>query len=85
MGGPFQHDVYLMGTDGSNLNRFSDGNNSQGASFSPDGKWIAFTAYTDVTNKDQSSCEIYIIRVDGTDLRRLTDNNYCDYQPRWGK
>ena len=24
------------------------------------------------------------IRIDGTDLRRLTDNDYCDYQPRWG-
>ncbi|RPJ27960.1 MAG: TIR domain-containing protein [Chloroflexi bacterium] len=85
MGGPFQHDVYLMNVDGSNLNKFSDGNNSQGASFSPDGKWIAFTAYTDVANKDQSSCEIYIIRIDGTDLRRLTENGYCDYQPRWGR
>jgi Tol biopolymer transport system component len=85
MGGPFQHDVYIMNADGSNRNKFSDGNNSQGASFSPDGKWIAFTAYTDVVNKNQASCEIYIMRVDGTDLRRLTDNDYCDYQPRWGK
>ncbi len=85
MGGPFQHDVYLMDSDGSNLNKFSNGNNSQGASFSPDGKWIAFTAYTDVANKNQSSCEIYIMRMDGTDLRRLTENSYCDYQPRWGK
>ena len=84
MGGPFQHDVYIMNADGSNLAKFSNGNNSQGASFSPDGKWIAFTAYTDVVNKDQASCEIYIMRVDGTDRRRLTDNNYCDYQPRWG-
>ena len=52
--------------------------------FSPDGKWIAFTAYTDVANKNQASCEIYIMRVDGTDQRRLTNNGYCDYQPRWG-
>jgi len=85
MGGPFQHDVYTMNTDGSNLNKFSDGNNSQGASFSPDGKWIAFTACTDVANKNQASCEIYIMRVDGSDLRRITENNYCDYQPRWGE
>lgn len=84
MGGPFQHDVYLMNIDGSHLEKFSDGNNSQGASFSPDGKWIAFTAYTNVANKDQASCEIYIMRLDGTDLRRLTNNSYCDYQPRWG-
>jgi len=84
MGGPFQHDVYLMKADGSSLNKFSDGNNAQGASFSPDGQWIAFTAYTDVANKNQASCEIYIMQVDGTELRRLTNNAYCDYQPRWG-
>ena len=24
------------------------------------------------------------VRIDGTDLRRLTNNDYCDYQPRWG-
>jgi hypothetical protein len=84
MGGPFQHDVYLMKSNGSDLHKISNGNNSQGASFSPDGQWIALTAYTDTANKDQASCEIYIMRVNGSDLRRLTSNNYCDYQPRWG-
>ena len=85
MGGPLQHDVYTVNADGSNLKKFSNGNNSQGASFSPDGKWIAFTAYANLANQDLNSCEIYIMRVDGSDLRRLTDNDYCDYQPRWGK
>jgi TolB protein len=85
MGEPLQHYVYTMNVDGNNLKKFSDGNNSQGASFSPDGKWIVFTAYANLANRDLNSCEIYIMRVDGTDLRRLTENNYCDYQPRWGK
>jgi len=84
MGGPFKHEVYMMNADGSSLRQVSQGNNSQGASLSPDGAWIAFTAYTDVPNQDLNSCEIFIMRVDGTDLRRLTNNNYCDYQPRWG-
>lgn len=84
MGGPFQHDVYLVNLDGSNLSKFSNGDNSQGASFSPNGEWIAFTAYTDVANKNQGSCEIYIVRLDGTERRRLTNNTYCDWQPRWG-
>lgn len=84
-GGFFMHDVYLMNTDGSGLRQVSEaGMNSQGASFSPDGKWVAFTAYTNVADKDQDSCEIFIVRVDGTELRQLTDNEYCDYQPRWG-
>lgn len=85
MGGPFQHDVYVMDRQGKNLRKLSNGENSQGASFSPDGQWIAFTAYTDVPNKDQASCEIYIMRIDGSESRRLTSNHFCDYQPRWGK
>ena len=84
MGGEFMHEIYVMNLDGSNLHQVSQGNNAQGESFSPDGTWIAFTAYTDVANKNQASCEIYIMRADGTDRRRLTDNGYCDYQPRWG-
>ncbi len=84
MGGEFMHEIYVMNLDGSNLHQVSQGNNAQGESFSPDGKWIAFTAYTDVANRNQASCEIYIMRVDGTDQRRLTENGYCDYQPRWG-
>jgi len=85
MGGPWAHNVYTMNADGSGLRQISPADiNAQGASISPDGNWVAFTAYTDVANKNQESCEIFIMRVDGTDLRQLTDNNYCDYQPRWG-
>ncbi len=84
MGGEFMHEVYVTNLDGSNLHQVSGGNNAQGESFSPDGKWITFTAYTNVATRDQASCEIYIMRVDGTDVRRLTNNGYCDYQPRWG-
>lgn len=84
-GGPFMHEVFSMDLAGDNLLQLTNGTNAQGASFSPDGNWIAFTAYTNVAGKDQNSCEIFIMRVDGADKRQLTDNNYCDYQPRWGK
>lgn len=60
------------------------GKNSHGASFSPGGEWIPFIAYTDVANRNQASYEIYIMRVDGTGLRQLTDNSYWVYQSRWG-
>lgn len=83
-GRPWQRELFLMKPDGSNLRQLTpDGGNSQGPSFSPDGGWVAFTAYFDQYG-DPFGCEIYVIRVDGTDLRRLTDNDYCDYQPRWG-
>ena len=83
-GEPWHRELYIMNADGSNVRQLTpSGGNSQGPSFSPDGKWVAFTAYFDHYN-DDNGCEIYIIRIDGTDLRRLTNNDYCDYQPRWG-
>lgn len=83
-GDAWAREIYVMNADGSNVHRISPPHgNSQGPSFSPDGQWIAFTAYYDHF-KDENGCEIYIMRVDGSDLRRLTNNDYCDYQPRWG-
>lgn len=83
-GEAWQREVFIMNSDGSNQHQLTPGGgNSQGPSFSPDGQWVTFTSYFDRFN-DIHGCEIYILRVDGTDLRRLTDNDYCDYQPRWG-
>lgn len=83
-GAAWGHELYVMNSDGSGVHQVSPpGGNSQGPGFSPDGQWIAFTAYFDHPN-DINGCEIYVIHVDGTDLRRLTNNDYCDYQPRWG-
>lgn len=83
-GESWRREIFVMDEDGSNLRQVSpSGGNSQGPSFSPDGQWIAFTAYFDAFN-DENGCEIYKIRVDGSDLQRLTNNEYCDYQPRWG-
>lgn len=84
-GEPWKREVYIMNADGTNARVLSPvGGNSQGPSFSPDGQWVAFTSYFDHYN-DDNGCEIYIVRLDGTDLRRLTNNDYCDYQPRWGQ
>jgi len=83
-GEAWKRELYVMGADGSSPREVSPpGGNSQGPSFSPDGAWIAFTAYFDRFN-DENGCEIYVVRTDGSDLRRLTNNDYCDYQPRWG-
>lgn len=45
--------------------------------WSPDGRWIAFTS-----NRDGQS-EIYLAAVDGSELRRLTDNRAIDVAPSW--
>lgn len=84
-GPAWSREVYIMNANGSNARQLTpSGGNSQGPSFSPDGQWVAFTAYFD-NYRDDHGCEIYIIRTDGTNLRRLTNNAYCDYQPRWGR
>jgi TolB protein len=83
-GDPGNREIYMMNVDGLNAHVISPASgNSQEPSFSPDGQWIAFTAYYDHLG-DANGCEIYIMRSDGSDLRRLTDNDTCDSQPRWG-
>lgn len=84
-GDPGNREVYILNFDGLNPRVISPvGGNSQEPSFSPDGQWVAFTSYLDHLG-EADGCEIYILRVDGTDLRRLTNNNICDSQPRWGR
>lgn len=83
-GPSWARELFIMNSDGSDVRQVGpSGGNSQGPSFSPDGAWIAFTAYYDKMH-DDNGCEIYIVKTDGSALRRLTSNDYCDYQPRWG-
>lgn len=83
-GKPWKRELFLMPPDGSFPFQISPaGGNSQGPSFSPDGGWIAFTAYFDLYG-DEHGCEIYIVKIDGSGLTRLTRNDFCDWQPRWG-
>ncbi|GAB4501330.1 MAG: hypothetical protein Fur0035_08720 [Anaerolineales bacterium] len=83
-GQPWQRELFLMNADGSDAHQISPpGGNSQGPSFSPDSQSVVFTAYFD-HYRDELGCEIYTLRLDGTQLARLTDNDYCDWQPRWG-
>ena len=57
--------------------RLTDGGNNKGPSFSPDGQWIAFASQIDGDN------EVFIIRIDGSDIRQLTQRPLADWQPRW--
>jgi TolB protein len=82
-GDSWNWEILVMNEDGSDLHTITDGGNNLAPSFSPDGEWIAFTSYRD-NYEDENGCEIYIMRADGSDVRRLTANDYCDWQPRWG-
>jgi TolB protein len=75
-------DLFMVDQNGENLKLLTRGGNSLAPSFSPDSQWITYTSYEH--NPGVSwACEIYILRVDGSETRRLTDNGYCDWQPRW--
>jgi len=83
-GRSWERELFLIPLDGTPARQISPvGGNSQGPTFSPDGEWVAFTAYFD-RFRNVHGCEIYKMRLDGTQLTRLTNNDYCDWQPRWG-
>ena len=50
------------------------------ATYSPDGRWIAFTR---VSEKDGSRSAIFVVRTDGNDMRRLTNDALAAGDPRW--
>lgn len=83
VGSTWDWDIYLFDLNGENIRQLTDGLSNLAPSFSPDGRWITFMSYRDHP-REALGCEIYIMRVDGSELRRLTDNEICDWQPRWG-
>lgn len=76
-------ELFLFGKDQSPV-IITDGGDNLAPSFSPDGKWITFMSYRD-NFWDSDGCEIYVMRLKDGYTKRLTNNDYCDYQPRWGK
>ena len=83
IGSAWDRDIYAFDLNGENVRQLTDGFGNLAPSFSPDGQWITFMSYRDHPRQDLG-CEIYIMRIDGSDVRRLTDNDICDWQPRWG-
>ena len=48
-----------------------------GPTWSPDGKWLAYEAYTD------GNLDIYILNVESGDSQRLTSDPAPEYSPAW--
>jgi Tol biopolymer transport system component len=77
-GGFFPH-IYVMDANGSNPRRVGR-STGEYPSWSPDGRRIAFGV---LTGSSSSSFEIFVMRADGSKLRRLTRNRVTDNCPSW--
>ena len=84
IGETWRREVWTIYPDGTGMAQVTNGGNAQSPSFSPGGRYIAYTAYTNVEGRDEFSCEIFIMDIYSGESHQLTDNEYCDYQPRWG-
>ncbi len=86
------YEIYTIKPDGTGLKRLtnSPGNDAH-CTWSPDGKWIAFSSARGGF-KDEAALhpynpqpygDIYVMRADGSDVRRLTDNQFEEATPGW--
>jgi TolB protein len=74
-----QYQIVLMKPDGTFKRPLLPGSDldQSGFSFSPDGKMIAFTG----RKKGARNWDIYTVKVDGTELRQLTNDRRRNVQP----
>jgi Tol biopolymer transport system component len=73
--------LFLVNPDGSNLRRLTTTTGGEyGASFSPDGKWIAFQGRPDNAQVNE---RVYVVRSDGTGRKQLTNSGLNSVGPRW--
>jgi Tol biopolymer transport system component len=72
--------IYLVSSDGADLRQLTDQFSDSFPVWSPDGAYIAFQSTRDDPN---DHFDIYVMRADGTEIRRLTDNPAHDRQPSW--
>lgn len=70
-------EIYKMRPDGTNVRRITDVKNASGPAWSPDGHSIVFDCDCDGNN------DIYVIDLNGTNLKRLTDNPGKDLDASW--
>jgi len=79
----WQHEIIWLPLPNADPLTLTHGGNNLSPGFSPDGQWLVYTSYRDLPG-DENGCEIYIMRLDGSQNQRLTENDYCDWQPNWG-
>jgi TolB protein len=75
-------ELYTIHPDGSGmkqLTRSADATLMLSAAYSPDGKWIVFSKGVGGKQPD-----LYVMKADGSDERRITNSPLWDSRPTWG-
>ena len=82
--------IWLINADGTNEHRLTKPSNEDEGDFqpdwSPDGEWIAFSRSDDPTEGRGGTRyrhDIYVVRPDGTGLRKLTRHAGANFVPAW--
>jgi Tol biopolymer transport system component len=70
-------DLFIIDANGDNLARLTSTGGNGAPAWSPNGRWIAFVSNR-VGNPD-----VYLMRPDGSRLRRLTTHRAGGYSPTW--
>jgi len=83
-----QWEIYVMAADGSDERQLTrNGAMDARPAWSADGSEIVFHSTRDFgsdgDNVDYSQVELYVMRADGSDVHRLTQNEYFDAHPDW--
>lgn len=84
--------LWLIRPDGTGLRKLFGAAQHNHPHFSPDGQWIVFTSgyagtsaeAVSLPRTDEAFGELFVIRLDGTHLTRLTHNGSSDGTPAWG-
>jgi Tol biopolymer transport system component len=86
-------DIWLIRPDGSGLHKLiGGGGRNNHPHFSPDSQWVVFTSQRAGYSAEEVSLpfqfqpygDLFAIRIDGTDLLRLTHNGFEEGTPAWG-
>jgi TolB protein len=72
-----KNQIFTIWADGTGARMLTSAGNNEEPSFSPDGRFIAFTSDRD------GHKAVYVMRVNGEDQRRLTDKGVHAFTPRW--